>query len=1089
MTTRKTQLQYRSVLLSSLLPLGALFAIALLPGQRMPEVAGALAFDLPQGSPRAPKAGQEPKLKPDLKPTVLPDQDSYAGWFAGLSHNIVPSPWGSFRDVVPNNVTTAYGTLSPSGAGTVTKPTGGALAINLAAPGNWSILLGDSGWTLDPQTDGNAQKVWVRSNVESSIGITLRAHVVVIRGNLVSQIGSPISFNLSPGAPTTLRFDVGTTDAELLTYQNPKLKVDCTSQPYRLGLVLEPNDPATKSPRADFTVTDLQFGTIAACCSTDRLRPQASPRSGGQTAVKVVKPAGCCDNATLPNQITVGKDGELTFNITLPEGVDEDFEPYAEIVDADAGDVSNVYPGADTTTTDWMDRTDCDNNVGGCTEQQINTIVSDNAEFPREEERAIGDAKVTDYLDKAERELEGKGKELAEEDDADGGMVNGKMPVMPDPPVGSNDSWVVEYRQQTPKGVGAWAFYPGADIVYVHGLKVNHLKDLFHARGNEESWTSIKKYDNVTKRSQLVTTEWNPSAPGNGPASGLNPEFYSGYFKLGATGYWKEGGRDFNGGKPNNEEGHIPLLLQGGANNTFYKDSFVQANSGGKGFVNRYLTVAYSCADDAKTGAQAILRQIADAIRFETGVVNPIKRSNGQPGYTGGFGSRGIVIVSHSTGGLVTNIAMQLGKRKPQWQADWVVDRVKLHVADSSAMSGSRIATAAIVAAFAADKGVESGLTALGLPSDAVINAINLFLSAAGLPGNFGNWASLAYKSVLLDLVPTVAQIRWGRYFANAALSGKLSFKGSGASYVPPTVMVAGGHPSQFAPFKYSWLLLGLDDGVVNMNSSSANPTPNLRWPSGFLGGAAQHFDMGLYLGSASIPLVKFPPNSGNLLNIKVVGNGLDHKKRAALYYLDMKDIFVPGPGLSTNIDKQLHLLGFFAAGPVYQLTPTGMRTKSYDSVAGKVYREGVLLRYPNMFNAISAAADHFDGTIGSEDATSWPHYQTTHRNQPTIKNETNGEETFTVGRHDQDVYHAYTPPALAGISDPIMSRPVLSGPLPQETRFRGLRLIIKVRKKVRAYWLVKREYTLLQGWDKMSKFDYVYWHYLGGGRTPNMNY
>lgn len=1026
-----------------------------------------LAAFVTQGG--APKPGQRP---PGL-PATFVDPGIYSHWFAGLTRNVVPSPSGLHRKIVPPEASTLTTTFSPAGAGSASSAVGTPLSLLIGTAGPWTAAVYDSGWTISPQTDGNTQRVWVRMDLESKLPMKLQAQLIILQSNQMFQMGAPKPIDLGPGGAVAMWFDVGTTPADIQASKNPKLSLDCKAPVYQLGVLFSPQAGAPKAPSQGFQISNLQLGTIASCCGGTS-SGAAQTRVGGRT-VPDPKGAqtGCCDDASLPATIKVDAKGNLSFDVSLPPGADDDFEPYAEIVDADAGDVNDVYPGVNTHSADWMDRTPCNNNIGGLSEQQIAAITNFGMEYPKDQEQAIASAEMTKYLLDAERALEAKGKELAKQDDEDKGLVNGKKVEMPPPP--APGSW--SYREQTAQG-GTWAFYPGADIVYVHGLKMDHLYDLFHLPGNDESWTTkFPRFRELTSRSNIVTAKWDPSAPGNAPASSLNGEYYgNGYFKLGADWYWLEGSGALITTLPNLEEGHVPLFLRGGAQNSLRKDLFVGANTSNKGFINRYLTVGYSCADGAKPAAQALLRQIADAMCFGTGVQNPIN------GNTAGFGSRGIVIVSHSTGGLVTNIAMQLGRRKSEWNSAWVVDKVKLHVADSAAMSGSRLATAAIVIAAIADATVATLLGSAGLPSAPTVAAINALLQVAGWPGNFGQWAHLAAGSILLDLTPTVAQLRWGRYFSNKANGPALSFFGIGTDYVPPTVMVPGGHPTEFAPGKYSWLLLGYDDGVVNMNSASANPNLALRWPSGYLGSLSQNFDMGLFLGSPTLKLV-----GSKWVSIKVVGNGLNHQKRAIRYFIDMKDVVVPGPQFIVNVDKTL-IPRFLAGGPIYQLTPAGMRTDTDSGAVGNMYRKQVQERYPNMFTAVSSASDHYDGTIGSSERATSPDYQATNQNSPNAL-ERNREETFTVGPNDLGVYRSYTPPGLQSLNDPAMSRPVLSGSLPQEVRFRGLRLVVKVLKKVRTYWLIKREYVLLKGWEKMGKFDYVYWYYLGGGRTPNMGF
>lgn len=1020
---------------------------------------------------------------------VLFDPHSYRTFFATYSANVVPSPMGSHWNQVPQQNATLKATFLPANSGSLVGPASGEFTFQWSPQQGGRVLLRDANWALIPQQDGSTHRIWAYAHLKSARSIQVGLQVLVIRGTTQTPVGASQTVSLTNAGDEVCHFDVPLPDSVL---KQLKLDLGCSSSPYTIGIMLAPIGPPELVAKAELRVSGLQFGTMGTCCpnrggkplsgtvATSPGRGRGTPENSGSRAQAQQKdqdrpsvnvfPATCCDTDTLPSKVTIDrKTGELNFDVTLPAGVDDDFEPYAEIVDADAGDVTDVYPGIDPRTNDWMDRVACDHNIGGITQQNLDQILGFDFDLDIEgdgEPEDKDDPEVIKQLFSMEGKLAEEAEKLRESDEKKEYKVN--MPSAP-----ANVPWnLAEAGRLDPN---EWAFYPGADIVYVHGLKTNHLKDMLAIpvlkAKEREPWARSGKYANLATRNQVVETEFNTTVSGNAPAKSLNPEYYAGgYFKNGAEWYWREG-------DDSQEQGHIPTFLSGsvpmftGSASPSNPLSNFLSQKFNKGYANRYLIVSYSCAASAENGAQAILRQIADAMAFGEGVVNPRVA-----GYKSGFGSRGIVLVSHSTGGLVANIAMNMGKRRPSWKAGWVVDRVKLHVAAESAMSGSRLATLTLEALYGLEKYVANPPNFVKV----VLKLVDKFLPGIPMAKN-GSLFAAAKDSILFDLVPVVAQVRWGFYFNKNDLSYKSTFADN---YVPPTVMVASAHPTQYSPLKYGYVNVGLDDGVANMNSASGNPLPAIRWPSGFVGGQVKNFDLGIYLGQPAIKLVNLPN-----LKIKVIGNGLDDKKRAVRYYLDHKDVMMAGQPVPT-VDKVLLTValpdGFFAAGPDYRITPTGMRTNvNYGGSLGLFndYRRAVLDRYPNMFNGLSAAADHFDGTIGSLSNVSYSNYQDTKRLlSGTIEH--NAEETFAVGSKDLGIYDSYTPPGLKYLTnDPYVGRPVLSKPLPTEVRFRGLRLYVKLFKKVRSFWLVKREYVLLDGWEERSKFDYVYWNYLGGGR------
>lgn len=195
----------------------------------------------------------------------------------------------------------------------------------------------------------------------------------------------------------------------------------------------------------------------------------------------------------------------------------------------------------------------------------------------------------------------------------------------------------------------------GRDVILVHGLRTGPLVDFFREdpRG-------------------LTTWPANPS------------EFLIG-------GYWFEGAKTY------------------WANYVVNKLGAEYANVAPGQRMPRVLFIAYPVTQRLKVGSNAMLHQIADAMRSGTNVYTLV-RNNGvlelQPLTTTNDPLRGVgfctlkcVIVSHSTGGPLTNVAMAEGSQMSPATA--IQRSIKAHVAIEPAFSGSNHANLALVAAVA----------------------------------------------------------------------------------------------------------------------------------------------------------------------------------------------------------------------------------------------------------------------------------------------------------------------------------------------------------------------------------------------------
>lgn len=279
--------------------------------------------------------------------------------------------------------------------------------------------------------------------------------------------------------------------------------------------------------------------------------------------------------------------------------------------------------------------------------------------------------------------------------------------------------------------------FSGRDIIFVHGLKLEHLC----ARASKNSG-AIKNWP--TDKS----------------------EFYSGgYYNKVAVDGWKD---------------HIQEWLRS------------------RGHNNRFLIVSYNCSQRADVGAHAILTQIRDAMDTGEGV-DFIKED---PRGRRCFG-RDAVIISHSTGAIVVDIAMSIAEKskhnatiqKRFGNIGFIPNNMKLHVALHGAFNGSSLASLYIAAQNV------TGLSSL----------TNHFV-CKDISGNPYNTKAIALQSILIDLQPSIANTLW-RPFVSSTPVATITVAGGHAhgTYELPATINIPMHP-------------GFDDGVLTMGCQSANP-------------------------------------------------------------------------------------------------------------------------------------------------------------------------------------------------------------------------------------------------------------------------
>ncbi len=343
--------------------------------------------------------------------------------------------------------------------------------------------------------------------------------------------------------------------------------------------------------------------------------------------------------------------------------------------------------------------------------------------------------------------------------------------------------------------------FSGRDIIYVHGLVLDHI--LKRTVANDQTGY-LKSTANAVN---FATDEVLDSVSKSWPQG--NAEFFKdGFYHNMAKSYWDD---------------HINHFL-----------GSVDDPS------NRYMLVAFNSSQRLIENVHTALTQISLAMNEGKGVV-----FGNDPRGPDCFGKE-VVIISHSTGCLLMDVSLAIAQLSGEddktkeifGDVQYIADRTKVHIALHGAIGGSELAALAVLGAnmsavaaagtdiavdvnIAVDNGIATGQQMVfdaitGLNTAGTTNntdIVEAFMDAAtdsvvvltqNLAGTFNN-------SVLVDLSPHVAKLLWGNFINQNKV---------------PVLTVAGGHPGGLSESLFTkWILPGFDDGVVSTNSQSGSPS------------------------------------------------------------------------------------------------------------------------------------------------------------------------------------------------------------------------------------------------------------------------
>ena len=416
---------------------------------------------------------------------------------------------------------------------------------------------------------------------------------------------------------------------------------------------------------------------------------------------------------------------------------------------------------------------------------------------------------------------------------------------------------------------------------------------------------------------------------------------------------------------------------------------------------NRYLLVSWSSNQTIEFAQHALLRQILLAISTNKNVVTP-------PTYPSNhvrpFCSNGCIIIGHSTGPLITSSALgraAAGHFGPGGQQ--VVKLIRTHVSFEGAISGSRLASI----------GMAIGLAVSGTPH----SLCTIFDDLLGVTDTCIGDTSFLAQSILRDLMPVVSQGVWGSWVDKSPV---------------PTVTVAGGHPTGNFTALTKFMLPGLDDGVVSMNSACGNPNPVfplLLAPSGIM---------------VTNPVAAFDMSKDAGLLARAIANFPSH--------FNFKGGFPSG-------------VGYLAGACTPHLSPTGMVMPVLAELAGTPW--DTRKRYSNHYSFLQGTIDHaYDG--GTDNGNKWPSEM--------------GNPASTNRRYFQSLGIGPNVEETSAVTDNGIYAQAADGTYLVHPSFNKMHEIVRGRKisfklfgKKRTIWVWKRVYHLLDKWETKQSSHYVY--------------
>lgn len=414
---------------------------------------------------------------------------------------------------------------------------------------------------------------------------------------------------------------------------------------------------------------------------------------------------------------------------------------------------------------------------------------------------------------------------------------------------------------------------------------------------------------------------------------------------------------------------------------------------------NRVLTVGWATTQRLEVAQHAVLTQIVEAMNNGTNVITP---PNYPAAFDKGFCANGCVVVSHSTGGLLFSTAMgKLARGEYGSDNRDLPGYFRGHIAMSGAFGGSSLAQALLIAS----------------DTNVVTDLCNTIMTWTGNSGC--SWDSTeALASVNVDLTPRYTYSEWSDEINDSPVL---------------TLTVSGQHNVgnyHLSGIGSKMVLPGVDDGVVPMHSSCANPIPldaPFNPPAGMqMTDPVRPFDMG-------VPLL-----------------------RAVLMYRDQnrsKSLFEPSWPYFTGMCTP----ALSPSSMVLPIANSYRNDPNYDARA----------RFNNHFSFVQGSVDH--SHLGGGDSNNpWPSTQGSPAQQPrpyvSFAGDSYREESSAIT--DLNAYQR-------GSDGVYLVHPTF-GNLPIEIE-RGRAVRFRLFGNRYQFWIWRRIYHPLAGWEQKSASHYAY--------------
>ena len=217
---------------------------------------------------------------------------------------------------------------------------------------------------------------------------------------------------------------------------------------------------------------------------------------------------------------------------------------------------------------------------------------------------------------------------------------------------------------------------------------------------------------------------------------------------------------------------------------------------------NSYLLVSYSANQRLEVGIHAVLTQIRDAMAGNnSGVFKSMEHLKNKRC----FGSNGIVVITHSTGGLVASTMFGIAEQSNTNQVfkdyygdvRFITDKIDAQIGFDAAYGGSPLAT--------------TGIAVLGgLSANPIIKiAGKIFLKNNNIQQH-ANFDPL--NTILFDLMPAVSKHKWRSIM--------------GSSSIPTLIMTGtttGKSAEGLMTLPGNFLIRGFDDGVLGVGCQTSH--------------------------------------------------------------------------------------------------------------------------------------------------------------------------------------------------------------------------------------------------------------------------